>query len=186
MPDVIRLETPLTDEVVKNLKAGDKVSFYGTLYTARDTAHKRLVEAMDRNESLPFDLEGQVIYYVGPSPAKPGKVIGSAGPTTSYRMDPYAERLMEQGVKGMIGKGKRSQEVVEAIKKHKCVYFAAVGGAAALIAESIKAVEIIAYEDLGPEAIRKLEVENFQAIVINDVNGNDLYEMGKEQYRVAT
>jgi fumarate hydratase subunit beta len=185
MSDTIRLETPLTDEIVENLKAGDKVSFYGTLYTARDTAHKRLVEAMDRNESLPFDLEGQVIYYVGPSPAKPGKVIGSAGPTTSYRMDPYAERLMEQGVKGMIGKGKRSQEVVEAIKKHKCVYFAAVGGAAALIAESIKAVEIIAYEDLGPEAIRKLEVENFQAIVINDVNGNDLYEMGKEQYRVG-
>jgi len=185
MPDTIRLETPLTDKIVKNLKAGDKVSFYGTLYTARDTAHKRLVEAMDRNESLPFDLEGQVIYYVGPSPAKPGKVIGSAGPTTSYRMDPYAERLMEQGVKGMIGKGKRSQEVVEAMKKHKCVYFAAVGGAAALIAESIKAVEIIAYEDLGPEAIRKLEVENFQAIVINDVNGNDLYEMGKEQYRVG-
>ena len=185
MSDAKRITTPMDDESVASLKAGDRVLMTGVLYTARDTAHKRLVEAMDRGEELPFDLKGQVIYYVGPSPAKPGQIIGSAGPTTSYRMDPYAERLMEKGMKGMIGKGMRSADVIKAMQKHKCVYFAAIGGAAALIAQNIKAVEIVAYEDLGPEAVRKLEVEDFEAVVINDIYGNDLYEMGKARYRVS-
>jgi len=185
MSDEIRITAPLSDKVVESLKAGDRVSISGTLYTARDTAHKRLVDTLDKGEPLPFDLKGQVIYYVGPSPAKPGAIIGSAGPTTSYRMDPYAPRLLELGVKGMIGKGKRDQSVIDAMKKHKAVYFAAIGGAAALIAKSIKAVEIIAYEEFGPEAIRKLEVEDFKAVVINDINGNDLYDIGKQKYKVS-
>ena len=185
MADIIKITTPLDDAAVAKLKAGDQVSISGVLYTARDTAHKRLVDALDAGQSLPFDMKGQVIYYVGPSPAKPGNVIGSAGPTTSYRMDAYAERLMEKGMKGMIGKGMRDKKVIEAMKKHKCVYFAAIGGAAALIARSIKAVEVIAYEDLGPEAVRRMEVEDFKAVVINDIYGNDLYEMGKAQYKVA-
>ena len=185
MADLIKINAPLDDATVAKLKAGDQVAITGTLYTARDTAHKRMVDALDRGERLPFDIKGQVIYYVGPSPAKPGKVIGSAGPTTSYRMDAYAERLMELGMKGMIGKGMRDKKVVSAMVKHKCVYFAAIGGAAALLARSIKAAEIIAYEDLGPEAVRKLEVVDFQAFVINDIYGNDLYEMGKAKYKVA-
>ncbi len=185
MADVKKLTTPLADEALAGLKAGDQVSISGVIYTARDTAHKRLVDALDAGQPLPFDMNGQVIYYVGPSPAKPGKVIGSAGPTTSYRMDAYAERLMEQGMKGMIGKGMRDKKVIEAMKKHKCVYFAAIGGAAALIAKSIKAVEVIAYDDLGPEAVRRMEVVDFKAVVINDIYGNDLYEMGKAQYRVS-
>lgn len=181
----IKITAPLDDATVAKLKAGDQVSITGVIYTARDTAHKRLVDALDAGQPLPFDMNGQVIYYVGPSPAKPGKVIGSAGPTTSYRMDAYAERLMEKGMKGMIGKGMRDKKVIEAMKKHNCVYFAAIGGAAALIARSIKAVEIIAYEDLGPEAVRRMEVVDFKAVVINDIYGNDLYDMGKAQYRVA-
>lgn len=185
MANEIKITAPLDDAAVAKLKAGDQVSITGVIYTARDTAHKRLVDALDAGQSLPFDMNGQVIYYVGPSPAKPGKVIGSAGPTTSYRMDAYAERLMEKGMKGMIGKGMRDKKVIEAMKKHKCVYFAAIGGAAALIARSIKAVEIIAYEDLGPEAVRRMEVVDFKAVVINDIYGNDLYDMGKAQYRVA-
>ncbi|TBR21299.1 MAG: Fe-S-containing hydro-lyase [Candidatus Nitrosotenuis sp.] len=185
MANEIKVMAPLDDATVANLKAGDQVSITGVIYTARDTAHKRMVDALDAGQPLPFDMNGQVIYYVGPSPAKPGKVIGSAGPTTSYRMDLYAERLMEKGMKGMIGKGMRDKKVIEAMKKHKCVYFAAIGGAAALIARSIKAVEIIAYEDLGPEAVRRMEVEDFKAVVINDIYGNDLYDMGKAQYRVA-
>ncbi|OEF95588.1 Fe-S-containing hydro-lyase [Desulfuribacillus alkaliarsenatis] len=178
----IRINTPVTNEDVTKLKAGDKVLISGYIYTARDAAHKRLVELLDNGEVLPFDVQGQLIYYVGPTPAKPGQVIGSAGPTTSYRMDPYAPRLIEQGLKGMIGKGSRSQEVRDAMTTHKAVYFAAVGGAAALIARSIKEAEIVAYEDLGAEAIRKLKVEDFPAIVVNDVAGNDLYQEGKKQY----
>lgn len=180
--DWVRINTPVTNDDVIGLKAGDKVLITGYIYTARDAAHKRLVELLDAGEALPFDVEGQLIYYVGPSPAKPGQVIGSAGPTTSYRMDSYAPRLIEQGLKGMIGKGSRSQQVKDAMTTHKCVYFAAVGGAAALIAKSIKEAEIVAYEDLGAEAIRKLKVEDFPAIVVNDVHGNDLYEEGTKKY----
>ncbi len=180
---MIRLATPLTDSDVEKLKVGDKVSISGVIYTARDAAHKRLVELLDRGEELPFDLRGQIIYYVGPTPAKPGMPIGSAGPTTSYRMDAYAPRLIEAGLKGMIGKGSRSKEVVDAMMKYKAVYFAAVGGAAALIAKRIKSKELVAYGDLGPEAIFRLEVEDFPVIVANDVEGNDLYRMGVEAYR---
>jgi len=179
----MKLTTPFKTEDLEQLKAGDTVEITGVIYTARDAAHARLVDLLEKGEKLPLELEGQVIYYVGPSPAKEGKVIGSAGPTTSYRMDPYAPKLIEQGLKGMIGKGARSAEVKAAIKEHKAVYFAAVGGAAALIAKSIKKAEVIAYEDLGAEAIRRLEVENFPAIVINDIHGNDLYEEGQAKYR---
>ncbi len=183
MSEVIRLTTPLTEEDVASLKAGDQVSLTGVLYTARDAAHKRLVALLDEGKELPFDAKGAVIYYVGPSPAKPGAVVGSAGPTTSYRMDAYSERMMEVGMKGMIGKGKRAGDVVDAMVKHKAVYFAAIGGAAALIARSIKKVDVIAYEDLGPEAVRRMEVEDFKVVVINDTNGADLYEQGQERYR---
>lgn len=183
MSNIIKIITPLSEDIVKDLKSGDMVSISGTLYTARDTAHKRLIDLLDKGKDLPFDIKDQIIYYVGPSPAKPGAIIGSAGPTTSYRMDPYAPRLMEAGMKGMIGKGARSQSVIDAMVKHKSIYFAAIGGAAALIARSIKKVEIVAYEDLGPEAIRKMEVENFQAIVVNDINGNDAYKEGMKKYK---
>ncbi|MBI3793912.1 MAG: Fe-S-containing hydro-lyase [Nitrospinae bacterium] len=185
MADIKKIKTPLDAATVESLRAGDQVLISGVLYTARDTAHKRMVDALDRGEKLPFDISGQVVYYVGPSPAKPGKVIGSAGPTTSYRMDAYAERLMEKGMKGMIGKGMRDKKIIDAMKKHKCVYFAAIGGAAALIARSIKSAEVIAYDDLGPEAVRRLEVVDFQAFVINDVYGGDLYEIGKAEYKSA-
>ena len=184
MSQIKNITTPLTDEVIASLNAGDEVRITGELYTARDAAHKRLVDLLDQGQPLPFDIKGAVIYYVGPSPAKPGAVVGSAGPTTSYRMDAYAERLMEVGMKGMIGKGKRAKDVVDAIVKHKTVYFAAIGGAAALIARSIKNVELVAYEDLGPEAIRRMKVEDFQAVVINDIHGADLYQMGQEKYRI--
>jgi fumarate hydratase subunit beta len=176
------LETPLTAEDVEALQAGDLVHLNGVVYTGRDAAHKLLVEALDKGEALPLDVEGQVIYFVGPTPAKPGRPIGSAGPTTSYRMDPYSPRLMELGLRGMIGKGNRSQEVRDAMVKHKCIYFASVGGAGALVAKRIKKSDVVAYEDLGPEAIRRLEVEKFPVIVVNDVHGNDLYEMGVKQY----
>ena len=179
----MKITTPFKTKDLEKLRAGDTVEITGVIYTARDAAHARLVDLIEKGEKLPMELEGQVIYYVGPSPAKEGKVIGSAGPTTSYRMDPYAPKLIEKGLKGMIGKGSRSTEVKDAIKEHKAVYFAAVGGAAALIAKSIKKAEIIAYEDLGAEAIRRLEVEEFPAIVINDIYGNDLYEQGQEKYR---
>ena len=177
------VNTPLTEETVKGLKAGDRVLLNGIIYTGRDAAHKRLMEMLERGEKLPLELEGQVIYYVGPCPAKPGRVIGSAGPTTSGRMDPYTPRLLEKGLKGMIGKGLRSKEVVEAIKKHRAVYFAAIGGAGALLAESIKGAEVLAFEDLGPEAIYRLRVENFPVTVVIDCEGNDLYKTGKEQYK---
>lgn len=169
------LSTPLSDEDLKKLKIGDTVKISGTIYTARDAAHLRLVEAYKKDGKLPLDLKGQIIYYVGPSPAKPGNVIGSAGPTTSYRMDAYAPQLLDLGLKGMIGKGARNEDVRNSIVKNRAVYFAAVGGAAALIAKTIKECEVILYEDLGPEAIRKLRVENFPAIVVNDIFGGDLY-----------
>lgn len=179
----MRLTTPLTDEVVEELRAGDNVTITGTVYVGRDAAHKRMVEALDRGEALPFDPQGQVIYYMGPAPAKPGDPIGSAGPTTSYRMDSYAPRVMEVGLKGMIGKGNRSMAVREAMQKHKAVYFAAIGGAGALIAKCIKAAEVIAYDDLGPEALRRLEVEDFPVVVVNDIYGGDAYEDGRAAYR---
>ncbi len=178
----MKLNTPLTDDVIEQLHAGDKVSISGVIYVGRDAAHKRLVAALDAGEALPFDPEGQVIYYMGPAPAKPGDPIGSAGPTTSYRMDPYAPRLMEVGLKGMIGKGNRSKPVREAMQRHKAVYMAAIGGAGALIAKSIKKAEVIAYDDLGAEALRRLEVEDFPAIVVNDVYGGDAYEDGLKEY----
>ncbi len=178
----MRLTTPLTDEVIEQLHAGDKVTLTGTLYVGRDAAHKRLVAALDAGEPLPFDPQGQIIYYMGPSPAKPGQPIGSAGPTTSGRMDPYAPRLMEVGLKGMIGKGNRSAAVRQAMQKHKAVYLGAIGGAGALIARSIKKAEVVAYEDLGAEALRRLEVEDFPAIVINDIYGGDAYEDGMKAY----
>jgi len=182
----INITSPLDPKIIEKLKAGDQVLISGTLYTARDAAHKRLIAALDKGEKLPIDLNGQTIYYMGPTPARPGKVIGSAGPTTSGRMDTYAPRLMAAGLKGMIGKGSRSESVKEAIKKYKAIYFAAVGGAGTLISRTIKKVETVAYEDLGPEAIRRLEVENFPAIVINDIHGNDLYQQGKAKYQVKT
>ena len=183
MTEYIDLETPLDNSTIEKLKAGDKVRISGVLYTGRDAAHKRLIEMVESGKDLPFDVKGQLLYYVGPTPAKPGQVIGSAGPTTSYRMDTYAPTLIKMGLKGTIGKGSRSKEVIEAMKKHKAVYFAAVGGAAALIAKAIKRVEIIAFDDLGTEAIRKMEVENFPAIVVNDTKGGDLYNIGREKYK---
>jgi fumarate hydratase subunit beta len=178
----MKLTTPLTEDVVEQLHAGDKVSISGVIYVGRDAAHKRLVAALDAGELLPFEPQGQIIYYMGPAPAKPGDPIGSAGPTTSYRMDPYAPRMMEVGLKGMIGKGNRSSAVREAMRQQKAVYFTAIGGAGALIAKSIKAAEVIAYEDLGAEALRRLEVEDFPAIVVNDIYGGDAYEDGLQQY----
>lgn len=183
MTEPIRISAPLTDAVVEKLKAGDKVLITGVMYTARDAAHKRLIDLLNAGKELPLDLKGQIIYYVGPTPEKPGEVIGSAGPTTSGRMDAYTPRLIELGLKGMVGKGARSKEVRDSIVAHKAVYMAAVGGAAALIRRSIKKAEIIAYEDLGPEAIRRLEVVDFPAIVVNDVHGGDLFLQGVEKFR---
>lgn len=181
---VVKITTPLDEKTVDGLEAGDQVFISGVIYSARDSAHKRLIEALDRKEKLPLDIKNQIIYYMGPAPAKPGYATGSAGPTTSGRMDPYSPRLMAEGLKGMVGKGNRSQAVKDAIKKYKAVYFAAIGGAGALISKSIKKSEVIAYDDLGAEAIRRLEVENFPATVINDVKGGDLYEQGKAKYQV--
>jgi fumarate hydratase subunit beta len=178
----MRIETPLTDAVIRQLRAGDKVRITGVIYVGRDAAHKRLVAALDAGKALPFEPEGQIIYYMGPAPAKPGDPIGSAGPTTSYRMDPYAPRLMEVGLKGMIGKGNRSMPVREAMQRYGAVYFGAIGGAGALIAKSIKSAKVIAYDDLGAEALRRLEVEDFPAIVVNDVSGGDAYEDGLKEY----
>jgi len=180
-----RVTLPLSDEVIAGLRAGDNILLNGVMYVARDAAHKKLIDALDKGEKLPFDLKGQTVYYMGPSPAKPGQVIGSAGPTTSGRVDVYSPRLMEAGLKGMIGKGTRSQPVKEAMKKFKAVYFAAIGGAGALIAKSIKKAEVIAYEELGAEAIRRLEVEDFPVTVINDIYGGDLYEEGKAKYQTT-
>ncbi len=178
-----KVTLPLTDETMKDLKAGDQVLFTGVMYVGRDAAHKRMVDALDEGKPLPFDIKGQTIYYMGPAPAKPGYAIGSAGPTTSGRMDPYSARLMAEGLKGMIGKGFRSKAVKDAIKQYRAVYFAAIGGAGALIAKSIKKSTVVAYEDLGAEAVLRLEVEDFPATVINDIYGKDLYEEGTARYR---
>ncbi len=179
----IKVTAPLTKEYASKLKAGDIVKITGTIYTARDAAHKRMIEDYNKTGKFPFDIENAVIYYAGPAPAKPGSVIGPAGPTTSYRMDSYAPFLMDHGQTGMIGKGARNEQVIDSMKKNKAVYFAATGGAAALISSHIKSAEIIAYEDLGAEAIRKLYVEDFPAIVVIDTEGNNLYETQKAKYR---
>ena len=176
---------PLSDETLKELKAGDEVLLTGIIYAARDAAHKRMVESLDQGKTLPFDIKGQTIYFTGPSPARPGQPAGSAGPTTSGRMDSYSPRLIAEGLKGMIGKGMRSQAVREAMKQHKAVYFGAIGGAGALISKRIKKSEVIAYEELGAEALRRLEVEDFPATVVNDIYGGDLYQEGKARYRIA-
>ncbi|RUT54615.1 hydrolyase, tartrate beta subunit/fumarate, Fe-S type domain protein [Clostridium botulinum] len=178
----VKINTPLTEDKIKSLKAGDMVLITGTIYTARDAAHKRLIDALEKGRNLPFEVKNSIIYYVGPTPAKPGMEIGAAGPTTSYRMDTYTPKLLNLGLKGMIGKGKRSKEVIESIVKNKAVYFGAIGGAAALISKSIKKSEVIAYEDLDSEAIRKLEVEDLPVTVIIDSKGNNLYEDGLEDY----
>ena len=184
MADIRHITLPFTDEVVSQLRAGDRLLLSGTLYVARDAAHKRMVEALDRGEELPLDVKGATIYYMGPSPARPGRPMGAGGPTTAYRMDPYAPRLMALGLKAMIGKGLRSDAVKEAIKEYKAVYFATAGGAAALIAKSITKSDVVAYEELGPEAILRLEVEDFPAVVINDMHGGDLYQEGKAKYKI--
>ena len=177
------IKVPFLEEEIKDLKAGDYVYLTGTVYTARDAAHKRMQEALDRGEQLPFDVTGNVIYYMGPSPAREGRPIGSAGPTTASRMDKYAPRLLDLGLKGMIGKGKRTEEVKAAIIRNQAVYFAAVGGAGALLSKRILSSEVIAYDDLGAEAIRKLQVENFPVIVVIDSQGNNLYETAVREYK---
>lgn len=181
--DLKRIKTPLTDDETESLRAGEKVLLSGFIYTARDAAHKRFIETLDAGGELPFDITGQVIYYCGPAPAPPGKVIGSCGPTTSSRMDVYSPRLVSLGLKGMIGKGKRSEGVKGALKRHGAVYFGATGGAGALLARTVVAAKVIAYEDLGPEAVVRLEVRDMPLFVINDVRGNDLYEEGMKGYR---
>lgn len=177
------IKTPLNDDDVLKMHSGDRVYITGVIYTARDAAHKRLVNLLEEDKKLPIDLAGQIIYYVGPTPAKPGKVIGSAGPTTSYRMDTLTIPLLEKGLKGMIGKGKRSSQIKEGLKKYRALYFSAIGGAAALISKCIKKSEIVAYEDLGPEAIRRLEVEDLPVVVVNDCHGNDVYQEALKKYK---
>ena len=179
----IRLETPFTKEKASSLNAGDIVLITGVIYTGRDLAHKRLVDTLEAGEELPFDVKDSIIFYAGPTPTPPGKVIGSAGPTTSYRMDPYAPILLKEGLRGMIGKGNRGPAVLEAIKKYTGVYFQSTGGAAALTSKSIIKVDIIAYDDLGPEAIRRLEVKDFPAIVVNDSHGGNLFESEIAKYQ---
>jgi len=177
-----KITSPFNDKTIADLKAGDQVLISGVMYVGRDAAHKRLVETMNKGEKMPFDVKGQVIYYMGPSPTKPGNVIGSSGPTTSGRMDAYTPRMLEAGLKGMVGKGLRTKDVKDSIKKYKAVYLASVGGAAALIAKRIVKSEIIAYEELGPEALLRIEVKDFPAIVINDMYGGDLYVEGRKEY----
>jgi len=179
----IRLTAPLTDEDVAQLRVGDHVKFYGTIYTSRDAAHKRIIAAIDEGKPLPYELQGNVIYYVGPTPARPGRVVGSAGPTTAMRLDPYTPPLLERGLKAIIGKGGRGPEVKQALQQHKAVYLIAIGGAGALLSQTIKKLDVIAYEDLGTESVKKLEVEGFPAIVCCDMYGGDLLLEGKEQYR---
>lgn len=179
---VKKIQLPLTEKTLSELKAGDNLLLSGVLYVARDAAHKRMVEALQKGEPLPFDIKGQTLYYMGPSPAPPGRPIGSAGPTTSARMDVYTPQLLAAGLRGMIGKGVRSAEVKDAMKKHKAVYLAAIGGAGALISKSITKSEVIAYADLGPEAVLRLEVQDFPVTVINDIQGGDLYIEGKAKY----
>ena len=179
-----RITLPLNDEILRGLRAGDNLLLTGAIYGARDAAHKKMVEALDQGKPLPFDIKGATVYYMGPSPARPGRAIGSAGPTTSGRMDAYAPRLIAEGLKGMIGKGLRSKAVKDAMVKHKAVYLGAIGGAGAIISKSIKKTEVVAYEELGAEALRRLEVEDFPVTVINDIHGADLYEEGKAKYQV--
>ncbi|MCK5123733.1 MAG: Fe-S-containing hydro-lyase [Dehalococcoidia bacterium] len=181
-----KITLPLNDEILKDFRAGDNLLLTGVIYVARDTAHKRMVETLDRGKPLPFDIKGATIYYMGPSPARSGRVIGSAGPTTSGRMDAYAPRLMAEGLKGMIGKGLRSKAVKDAMVKHKAVYLGAIGGAGAIISKSIKKAEVVAYEELGAEALRRLEVEDFPVTVVNDIYGGNLYEEGKAKYQVRS
>lgn len=180
------INVPISNEDAGKLRAGDYVYLTGTIYTARDAAHKRMYEAMKKGEPLPLDLEGNIIYYMGPSPAREGRAIGSAGPTTASRMDKYTPDFLDLGLKGMVGKGKRSGEVQEAIVRNGAVYFAAVGGAGALLSRSIKSSRVIAYEDLGTEAIRELQVENFPVIVVIDSEGNNLYKTAIKQYKVQS
>lgn len=177
--------TPLDEKAILDLKAGDLVLVSGIIYTARDAAHKRMVDSIKKKEPLPIDIKGQIIYYAGPAPAKPGYPIGSIGPTTSGRMDAFTPLMLEHGLKGMVGKGNRSKEVIEAMKKYKAVYFAAIGGAAALLAKRVKSAKVIAYEDLGAEAITELVVDELPVVVVNDAYGNDLYEEGIKRYRQA-
>ena len=178
-----RIQLPLTDAVIDELRAGDYVYISGRVYTARDAAHKRMVETLARGESLPIDIRGQVLYYVGPTPARPGQIIGSAGPTTSERMDPFTIPLLDAGLKGAIGKGGRTPPIAEAFRTHHAVYFLAVGGAGALLSKQIRSVEVVAYEDLGTEAIRAMEVADFPAVVCNDVYGGDVVLHGRDQWR---
>ena len=179
----VRLETPLETRDLEPLRSGDVVRLYGVLYTARDAAHDRIKRAIEREETLPFDPEGQVVYFTGPAPARPGSTIGPAGPTTASRMDPYSPYLIERGLRGMVGKGARSEEVLESMREHGCVYFGAVEGTAALLADRVMEAGVVAYEDLGPEAIRRLLVEDFPVVVINDLHGGDLYREGRERWR---
>ena len=183
MAEKIRIQTTLTEEQSRKLKAGDSVLITGIIYSARDAAHKVMTEALARGEKLPIDWHDQIVYYLGPTPAKPGDPIGSAGPTTSGRMDAYTPTMLDQGIKGMIGKGSRKPEVIASMKKNGATYFAAVGGAAALIAKSVKKYEVIAYPELGPEALAALTVEDFPAIVVIDSEGNNFYEIGQKPYR---
>ena len=176
------IQTPMTQEMARELKSGDSCLITGVIYTARDAAHKRLCELVAQGKELPLDIKDAIIYFVGPTPAKPGQAIGSAGPTTSYRMDAYSPTLISIGLTGMIGKGKRSPEVVDAMKEHGAVYFGAIGGCGALLSKCIKKAEVIAYDDLGAEAIRRLEVEDFPVVVIIDSEGNNLYQTGREEY----
>ncbi|MCI9514409.1 MAG: Fe-S-containing hydro-lyase [Oscillospiraceae bacterium] len=178
----IRIKTPFTPEDARRLRSGDSCLISGVIYTARDAAHKRLCELLEKGEPLPIDLRDAIIYFVGPTPAKPGQAIGSAGPTTSYRMDAYSPLLIAQGLTGMIGKGKRNEEVVSAMREHGAVYFGAIGGCGALLSKCIKKAEVVAYEDLGAEAIRRLEVEDFPAIVVIDSEGGNLYQAGRAAY----
>jgi len=182
--NIIEITLPLSNDTAQALVAGDVVSLSGVMYSARDAAHKKLVDLLDAGEQLPIEIDGQTIYYMGPSPAKPGSVIGSAGPTTSYRMDAYAPTLIAIGLKGMVGKGERGANVVDAMRQHGAVYFAATGGAAALISQSIIEAEIVAFPELGPEAIRRLVVKDFQVIVAQDAHGGNLYKDGVERYKL--
>ena len=179
----IRISAPLTEDDIAQLRAGQRVLFYGTIYTARDAAHRRMLAAIEKGEPPPIDLEGQIIYYVGPTPPRPGRIIGSAGPTTAMRMDPFTPKLLELGLKMTIGKGGRGPRVQRALQEHKAAYCLAIGGAGALLSKSIRSVEVIAYEDLGTESIKRLEVEGFPAIVCCDMHGGDLLLQGKEQWR---
>lgn len=178
----MKINLPLTDEQIKNLRAGAKVSLNGEIYVARDAAHKKIVEAIDKGEKLPFEIKGAVIYYMGPSPAKPGNPIGACGPTTSGRMDQYTPKLLKLGLKAMIGKGLRSKEVKDSIVENKAVYFSAIGGAGSFYADKVKKEEVLAYEELGAEALRKLTVSDFLVVVVNDIHGGDLYEDGARKY----